>query len=208
MKANGRGVNKLVFFAAGAVTLFLLLGVVRYSASAADQAVHYHANWAVFVNGQRLDLSGNDYMEDVMQCSVDPTHQRAEERVHMHANNQDVVHVHASGVTWGHLLANLGMWAGRDYLDLGDRVLRNGPDGQLKLIRNGQSTFSLRALPIESEDRLLISFGPESVDEVIATQFPSVASTAGEYNTLPDPASCSGGAEESTATRLRRAFLF
>jgi hypothetical protein len=193
---------------AGALSAFLVLGVVRYALMPQPEPVHFHANWALFVDGQRMDLSGREFMEDVAQCSVDPTHQRAEDRVHMHENNHDVVHVHASGVTWGLLLANIGMWAGNNYLDVGSQLLQNGEAGQLKFILNGTQVFSIRSLPIRSQDRLLISYGPETADEAIATQFPTVASTAGEYNTRPDPATCSGGLEETSASRLRRAFLF
>lgn len=65
----------------------------RVSFSARGKSPRYHANWAVFVNGERLDLSSDRYMEEVAACGaghqVLPT-----QRVHMHGNDDDVVDVH------------------------------------------------------------------------------------------------------------------
>jgi len=193
----------------GAVIGVLSLLAVRLVAQPeAGHSVHYHANWAVFLEGERLDLTAGRYMEDVFQCSMDAAHQHAEHRVHMHENNHDVVHVHDSGVTWGHLLANLGFGIGDDYLETGTAFLRSAPDRSLKFILNGRPVRSIRNLEIASEDRLLISYGPETVDEVLATQFPEVQSNADRYNLMPDPASCSGAQEEGFSSRLRRALWY
>lgn len=197
-------------FAGGIVAGVALLGLARLAAMPREhQAVHYHANWAIVIDGERLDLSGTRYMEDVAACSADPSHVRPEDRVHMHENDHDAVHVHAAGVTWGHLLANLGFGIGDDYLvtDGGVR-LEGGPGRTIKFVLDGRQVPSIRNRPIRSEDRLLVSYGPETADEVIRTQFPQVASTAARLNTLPDPASCSGPAELTMGERLRRAFWF
>lgn len=196
-------------FAAGLVGGALLLGAARYVAMPPADVVHYHANWAVMIGGQRLDLSGDRYMEDVASCSADPSHVRPEDRVHLHENVADAVHVHAAGVTWGHLLANLGFGVGDDYL-VTDRGVRydGSPLGTIKFIVNGRQVPSIRNRPIASGDRLLISFGAEPVDAVIRDQFPQVATTAERLNTLPDPASCSGHAEPTAAERWRAAFWF
>lgn len=194
---------------AGAVTGILGFGAARLAALPPLPHVHYHANWAVFVDGQRMDLRGDRYMEDVAACKADPTRVTPQERVHLHNGDHDVVHVHAGGATWGHLLANLGFGVGDDYLltDRGER-LATAPGRTLKFIVDGQEVSSIRNLLIEDRDRLLISYGPESAADVLRTQFPQVASTAAEHNTRPDPASCSGDTHEGFGDRLRRAFWF
>jgi len=200
----------ILTFALGLVAGAAALGAARLAAlPPADDVVHYHANWAVMLNGERLDLSSDQYMEDVAGCRADPSHVMPQDRVHMHENDHDAVHVHAAGATWGHLLANLGFGIGDDYLvtDGGARY-DGGPAATLKFVLNGRQVPSIRNRLIESTDRLLISYGPEPVDEVIGTQFPRVASTAERLNSLPDPASCSGPVEETTGDRLRRAFWF
>ena len=191
----------------GAVLAAVLLIGVRFALQEHPHPVHYHANWALVMDGERVDLTGARYMVDVFQCSVDPSHQAPEDRVHMHEGNHDVVHVHASGVTWGHFLANLGFGVGDDYLEVGDQLEQADSARTLKFVLNGRTVRSISNLAVEDEDRLLISFGTETPDEVIASQFPLVAANAGDYNTMPDPASCSGAHEETFGESLRRAVI-
>lgn len=186
----------------------IVLSAVRLVAMPEEQHVHYHANWAIFINGERLDLSDDIYMEDVFSCSADPNNQRPEDRIHMHENNEDVVHVHDSGATWGHLMANIGFAIGDDYLITDQGRYQEDGERTLKFIVNGMPVSSIRNRPVRSEDRLLISYGPRSEDEILAEQFEQVASSAGEYNTQPDPASCSGHEEATLGTRLKRAVLW
>ena len=205
----GRPAARPHVFLLGAVAGALLLGAARLVALPADaDVVHYHANWAIVVDGARLDLTPDRYMEDVARCSahgaIGPR-----DRVHLHNNDQDGVHVHAPAATWGHLLANLGFGLGRDWLVTDDgRHLAAAPPRTLKFVLNGQPVASVHDRVIASEDRLLISYGAESADEVVRTQFPLVATTAARLNTEPDPASCSGAAEPTIGHRVRRAFWF
>jgi hypothetical protein len=193
--------------ASGVVIGALLLIGIRFALQEPPHAVHFHANWALMVDGQRVDLTAQRYMVDVLQCTIDPSHQAPEDRVHMHEGNHDIVHVHASGVTWGHFLANLGFGVGDDYLQLRDEMLRSDSTRTLKFVLNGNRVRSIRNLAVGDQDRLLISFGTETLEEVVANQFPTVAQDAGEYNTRPDPASCSGAHEETFGERLRRAAI-
>jgi len=200
-------VKKLILgMASGVILGAVLLGAARFAATPWEDPVHYHANWAVYVDGERLDLKADRYMEDVGACvaggEVLPT-----QRVHMHNNEQDVVHVHHRGVTWGHFLANLGFVLGRDVLVLDDgRRFEEGDGRSLKFIVNGFAVPEIRNRLIESGDRLLISYGPESLEEMASSQYSHVADNAEEYNELQDPASCSGSNEPTFQERIRRAF--
>ncbi len=205
--AEGAG-GRATAFGLGALLGAVALGAARFAAMPPDAVVHYHANWAIVVDGQRLDLSADRYMEDVARCrmhaSMDPR-----DRVHLHSNDADGVHVHAPAATWGHLLTNLGFGLGRDYL-VTDRGVRHeaAPPRSLKFVLNGRPVEEVHNRVIASEDRLLISYGAEAVDEVVRSQFPQVATTAAALNTQPDPASCSGAAERTIGDRLRHAFWF
>jgi hypothetical protein len=207
--SGSKGLRNISLVLLGVVCGFLLLGAARFLGQSVEHAVHYHANWAVFLDGSRLDLTGDRYMEDIAQCSADPSHQRPEDRVHMHEKNHEVVHVHASGVTWGHLLANLRFGIGDDYLitDEGARYLTD-EERTLKFIVNGVAVRSIVNRPIGDQDRLLISYGSESEEDVVSSQFAQVAATAATYNVAPDPASCSGQHETGVGERLRQAFWF
>ena len=194
-------------FLAGLVVGALALGLARFAAARPAPITHYHANWAIVVDGRPFDLTADRYMEDVARCKANPAHMDPEDRVHLHENVGDAVHVHAGGATWGHLLANLGFGLGRDYLvtDAGVRLASEAPR-TLKFVLNGQPVDEVHNRAIASTDRLLISYGTEPVDSVVRTQFPQVATSAARLNTLPDPASCSGPAELTFAQRLRQAF--
>jgi hypothetical protein len=202
---------RLVTFLIGVLLGVILLGVVRFARIQAPEGVHYHANWAVFVDGQRLDLSGGQYMEDIAACSMTGPDVPPAARVHMHdsAGSHDVVHVHHPGATWGHLMNNLGLTFGDHALILPDgRRFIDGEDGRtFKFVVKGLPTPELQNRLIRSEDRVLISIGSESADEVMASQFPQVAATAAEYNAKDDPATCSGSTPHWTfGERLHHAF--
>jgi hypothetical protein len=207
---NPGGIRHLGLMMLGAVLGVIALGLARLS-FLPDQEhsdTHYHANWAVFVRGERLDLSAQRYMEDVYRCKADPTRVDPEDRVHMHNGEHDVVHVHHAGVTWGHFLSNLGFSLGDSHLFTDTQRLESTNEETLKFVLNGQEVSSIHNLLIESEDRLLISFGRESATEVVETQFAHVAANAAEYNLLPDPGGCGSVEADEPPGALRRAFWF
>lgn len=153
-----------------------------------------------------VDLSADEYMEDVAACAVGET-VLPTARAHLHNNNSDVAHVHHEGVTWGHLFANLGFGLGEEYLAMDNGpVLTEGEGRTLKFILNGRPQFAVHNELIRSEDRLLISYGSESVAEVLQNQFASVATNAEEYNRRQDPAGCAGAQERTLWDRIRHAF--
>ena len=194
---------------AGVAAGVLLLAGFRFLTVPPPAVTHHHANWAVFVDGQRLDLSAERFMEDVAACRTSPDAIQPKDRIHLHDGNPDVVHVHHPASTWGQLLANLGMAAGPDYLFTPDGVKHFAGEGRtVKFVRNGRLFGDLSNEPVRSLDRVVISIGTETDDDVMASQFPQVADNAEEHNSMADPAACMGGHEpESFTARLRRAFV-
>jgi len=156
-----------------------------------------------------VDLSGNEYMEAVDACAVDPSQMTGETRVHMHQNVQDVVHVHHDGATWAHLLQNLGWGIGSTWIVTSEgRMYREGEGAQLNFVLNGLVVPPVHDRVIRRGDRLLISFGAETPASLLADRYPTVAEDAPEYDAATDPAGCGGSIEESFGQRLRRAFWF
>lgn len=191
----------------GIVLGVLLLGGARFAFSGPPPATHHHANFAVYLNGERLDLSGDQYMEEVAACYAAEEGEIApEHRAHMHENVGDVVHVHHPGVTWGHFFENLGFAVGPDYFFTGTERYFDGEEGTLRIVVNGFLVEDVSNRPIQSQDRLLISFGNESSDTMMGAEFESVPSTAAEFNLTQDPASCAGHGELTFGERLRWAF--
>ena len=169
------------------------LGAARFLGVPPPEAPHFHANWAIYIDGERLGLSDQRYMEEVSSCATVDGEVTPQSRVHMHEGDHDVVHVHHLGATWGHLAGNLGIGLGEGYLILDDGMrIFDGEDGRFSYILNGRALTSVHNQLIASEDRLLISYGFESLDELGAGSFGRVATTAGAYNMREDPATCSG----------------
>ncbi len=199
----------------------LLLGVARLLFAPLNQVTHHHANWLITVDGVPVDLSGDRFMEEIAACTASDQGILPSQRIHMHEGEDAIVHVHHEGATWGHLMTNLGLAIGDDYMMLGggvvagmDSVPEDGrffesqEDGhRLVFILNGFAVPTIQNRVVGSEDRLLVAWTDLSVDAVMADLYPSVASNAGQYNELMDPASCSGGhGDLPFMERLKLAF--
>ena len=194
----------------GALLGIIVFGAIRSVAIPAPEEIHYHANWALWIDGERVDFSADRYMEDVAACAADPANLTAQARVHMHENNPDVVHVHHAGATWGHLLQNLGWGVGPDWLVTDRGEMHRAEDGKrLTWILNGMVVPAQHDRVIRPGDRLLISFGEEDTDELLGKQFQTVAANAHEYDGEYESAGCAGEPEGLTlGDRLRQAFWF
>jgi hypothetical protein len=193
---------------AGALLGALAFFAVRLALARPEAPPHFHANFAVFVDGRRVDLTGGQYSEEVASCRLTGQALQPQERVHLHNRDPDVAHVHHAGVTWGHLFANLGFGLGGSYMatDQGS-ILADGAGKTLKFVVNGRLATSVHNVLIASGDRLLVSYGAENAAEVLAKQFPAVASDAPQFNERPDPAGCSGAVEPTFWDRLRHAAI-
>ena len=156
--------------------------------------VHFHANFGIFINGEHLDFTNSRYMEDVIACSV-TGEQSPKERVHMHNNIGDAIHVHASGVTWADFLTNIGFYADSSHLITDEQgpVYLNTSDKKMHFILNGKAVNNPINTLIRSEDRFLISYGSESESQ-LTEQFNTIASSAHELNASHDPRTCSSEA--------------
>ena len=179
-------------------SIFLLLTTAILSAWLTPQAyrVHYHANMAVYINGQKWDFSLPKYMEETERCNV-VKDVRPEDRIHLHEQNGETVHVHMAASTWGDLLNNLYWDIGNDRIMTDDgKEFRTGSGKNLYYIINGeQSLLSVANTPVKSEDQLLIYYGTGSFEEVMKNIYPQVSNNAHEYNEKQDPASCSANAD-------------
>lgn len=195
--------ESIIFFI-GILLGILLLAGVRF-ALYKDHSVHYHANFALYVNGHRDTFSGPGFYEEVASCNLDPESEPGH-RVHMHDQINDVVHVHASGVTWGNFFENLGYSVSSKHILTTTNVLTENDVNKVTFILNGKEVNDISNTVIQSEDRLLVNYGNQDQNQ-INTEFNSVANTAKEVNKKPDPASCSGNSS-SMSKRLKATFFF
>lgn len=170
------------------------------------EQVHYHANFAVYIDGRREMFDNFSFYEEVTACDPDSLN-NPRSRVHLHDNNPSTVHIHDSAATWGHLFANLGYALGDDVLATRDTVFTPDDTKQLRFILNGKQMSSVSNRTIDDRDVLLIDYS-DSSEPTLLQRFSEIPRDAGDYNAKDDPASCAGSTSESFWQRLRRTIGF
>lgn len=187
----------------GVLIGFLGIGLVRFTVGH-ETHIHYHADFAVFINGERQEFKGPQYYQEVSACDA---HDSPLGRVHLHDENNHVVHVHDEVVTWADLFTNLGWSLNNSMLYDGNTSYVDDQGGELHFILNGKATHSIANEIIGDQDRLLVSYGNESTSALTA-QFNQVESDAEKADNTADPAACQGPEQDDVLTRLRQAFLW
>ena len=195
--------NLIIALSIGFVAGFLLLfglHVLR----AEQHGVHYHANFALYINGDRDEFDNFTFYEEIQACQPGETLQPGA-RVHMHDFINHVIHVHDSGVTWGHFFSNLGYTLDDNAIITDDGVFIDGEDGTLTFILNGEPTRAIANQLIQDTDVLLVNYGTES-EEVITERYANIPNDAQDYNEVDDPSSCAGEHDVSFGHRLLQAL--
>lgn len=179
------------------------MAAIRFISVHNDE-IHYHANFAVYINGVKDEFKSPLYYEEVQSCSAaksdDP-----KGRVHMHNQESSVVHVHDTAATWGHFLANLGYGVTDDALKTDQGLYTDQTENKLTYILNGEVADSVANRVIKDKDVLLINYGSED-RTAMNGRFDLIPRDAHKYNDTVDPAGCSGSEPITIKTRLKKAF--
>jgi hypothetical protein len=205
-RKTGLLTSKWAFLVYGLLLATLVLLGIRF-ATYTEPHTHFHANFAVYINGAKEDFKGPQYYEEVALCSQHD-HLTPKARTHMHNEENGVVHVHDDGVTWGQFFENLGWYVGPDFVRTPGQLYVNSDTNKLHIMLNGQDLTGLSTITnelIHDKDRLLVSYGDVS-DDQLASQYKTVLANAGEYDSRPDPAACSGAEAPSVSDRLQHLF--
>jgi hypothetical protein len=182
----------------------LVVGVVatlgiRLATYTPPEKVHYHANFAVFVNGSREMFKSANYYEEISApCTLKPV-ETPGERAHMHNNVNDVVHVEAAAVTWGNFFQNLGWNIDNGFIKTDQTLYQADAQNKLVFILNGETVTDITNRVIGDRDKLLVSYG---TGQDTQQQFANVGDSAKKYDVEKDPAGCSGSAEPTFKDRL------
>ncbi|MGF7229263.1 MAG: hypothetical protein ACQR33_04750 [Candidatus Saccharibacteria bacterium] len=168
---------------------------------------HYHANFAVYINGQREQFKDSTYYEDVAACSAFDN-MTPLERVHMHDGINDVVHVHDHAVTWGQFFENIGWYVGDNFIKTHMQMYVASGNSQLHIMINGQDYTNLTPITnmvIGDQSKLLVSFGDVS-STTLHQEYSAIKNNAKHDDEEQDPASCSGNIKPNTSDRLKHLF--
>ncbi|GAC1386965.1 MAG: hypothetical protein NVS1B7_6480 [Candidatus Saccharimonadales bacterium] len=193
--------NKWLVLVTG-VFFGIIIAILARAITVKPPYPHFHANFAIFINGTQEALSGPGYYEEVSACTVHDT-QDVKSRAHMHDNNNHVIHIHDTGVTWSDFFTNIGYTVGDKILTDGSNIYIDGQENKnLTFLLNGHSVNSVAGLIINSQDSLLINYGNDNGD-VIRQHYNAIVKDAPHFNATKDPAACQGKASLSIKNRLK-----
>ena len=195
MKALVTSVVKFYQAKASWISLLVLIVFIyfvsfRFMIIKNDEAIHYHADFGVYIHGQTEIFDHFSYYEELTACNKEnaasPT-----SRVHMHRPNNRIIHVHDQAVTYGHFFANLGWHLSDSSLNTKFNFYQDGQDGQLRFILNGQLVAHIANRVIGSEDVLLVDFSHDD-QSTLQQRYQNLPRSSAQANRLQDPSNCAG----------------
>jgi len=115
---------------------------------------HEHASLLVRIFGDKFDFSATTY-------------QIKSSWIHFEESDGNTIHRHSSGVTLDYLFGTLGLDIDEDCYIFGDgRQFCTNEDYSLKYFINGDSVNNINDYVIQDDDRILISYGSETEDQI------------------------------------------
>ena len=115
---------------------------------------HEHASVLVRIFGDKFDFAATTY-------------QIKSSWIHFEESDGNTVHRHSSGVTLNYLFESLGIGIDEDCYIFGDgRQFCTNEDYSLKYFINGDSVNSINDYVVQNDDRILISYGSETEDQI------------------------------------------
>lgn len=135
------------------------------------QPIHEHADFAIFIRGQRLDFSNDRF--------ISTEDKELSENVHIHNPRHTLVHIHRESTTWDEFFRSLGFELNdpsllavtpeSSYLKMPDGTLYSASATEtFKFYVNGVKVDGIASYNISDLDRVLVSFGDETEEEVLA----------------------------------------
>ena len=203
--------TKWSFLALGLLFGAIVILGIRVAAYSPPKGTHYHANFAVYINGQREPFEGMNYYEETAATSCSISEAEAPEntpmsRVHLHGNVNDVVHVEDSRVTWGNLFTVLGWNVGNDYVATRNAIYQNNDQSKVTYILNGKKANDISNVVISDQDKLLVNYGNQA-SETVQHEYDGIQNKALKSDQSKDPASC-GSHGNSTTMKDRLQHMF
>ena len=161
----------------------------KVEAKPLGEKVHEHADFAVYLEGQKFDFTKAKYQSSDTN-PLDPD-------AHLHDGNGEVTHKHRKGITLGYFFDSLGMKFDNQCLvtDDGKRYC-NTADKKLSMYVNGKENTMFGNYEFTDLDRILITYGDETG---VTDQITSITDMACMYSEkcpergTPPTENCVGG---------------
>lgn len=183
-----------------------------------EPGFHEHADFAVYLNGEKFDFSLDQY-QSVTPCKVVDSglpfidiafaHEGAEDEgsIDLHDNIGTTVHMHEEGVTWHDFFESIQMEF-EDNLFVDDQGNRYEEDEEhsFRLFVNNEEVETLEDREIRDLDKVLITYGLiDRSDEELALELVSITDDACYYSEtcsyrgIPPYESCGVGEVEKSS---------
>lgn len=147
---------------------------------------HTHADFAIFVEGKKIDLSATKYMSG---SSKEKTHSGAlHPDLHLHDGNGSVIHRHHDGLSVGTFFRSIGiiMAKGENCVKIEKKEYCSIGPKRWKMFVNGKQIPFDPNYVFRDLDKILFSYG-ETSEEVLKQQIQSVSDDACLYSqTCPE----------------------
>ncbi len=115
---------------------------------------HEHASILVKISGDKFDFSGIQF-------------QLMSPWIHFEGSNGNTIHRHSNGITLGYLFDTLHLGLSQDCFVFHDkREFCTNDDYELKFYINGEKVSDIRDYEIFDNDKILISYGSETLEEI------------------------------------------
>jgi len=204
LKTNRLLKNKWLIGGGAFVLGILLVLLIRFSTFKVNHT-HYHANFAVFINGQRQLFKDDFYYQAEGAACTAEANITPHDRAHMHDHDGGLVHVHDHAVTWEQFFNNIGWGVNPRYISSPSQLFVADDTNKVTFRVNGQDVPNIENQVIGDRDKLLVDFGNET-PSALQTEAKAIPSNAPKEDVTQDPASCSGSTPTTFHDRITHLF--
>lgn len=144
-----------------------------------DDEVHVHSDFIVYLDGQSYDFTDDKYQSKAAHV--------LHAHVHLHDNNDDVIHRHERDITLADFFHSLGFTLTDECITTDeDETFCSGDTQKLQLYVNGEATSTIADYENKEEDQLLLYYG-DPADPIIDSLLSEVTDRACIYSgTCPE----------------------
>ncbi|MBI3033982.1 hypothetical protein HYY72_02385 [Candidatus Woesearchaeota archaeon] len=141
--------------------------------------VHVHSDFRVVMEGKQINFRRPEFDE---KSNFVHMHIGSSEMETPNRDEEDkVIHVEAGNITLGHFFNTLGMRFTSNCFAADEAAYCSSKDSQLLLFVNGERNYEMDNYEIRNKDRILITYGNYSEEE-IESQIESVSDYAKGYS--------------------------
>ena len=135
-----------------AVAAVLDFGLLEKDHTYYDDEVHVHSDFVIYINDEKVDLTDEKYQSSAEQI--------LHKNVHLHDNEDNVVHRHAEGITFAEFLYSIGFTLTEDcFTSSGGTEYCANAENVLKLYVNGAESQEITKYIPQEENQVMLYYG-------------------------------------------------